>query len=155
MVKVALYCETMAEIKVTCPECGKQVSLRGLNGHLRFEHDYPLGQARRVAAGIHVDGTLNKLEQEVIDLVRRLYELKQDAEKLRQAHAEGLIGEQLCERLVSQKGQEMTAVGRYLQRLEQSWAERIEQVTGIRPPIDLKDGVTIADLLAKGRRNPG
>ena len=145
----------MAEIKVTCPECGKQVSLRGLNGHLRFEHEYPLEKARKVAAGIHVDGMLNKLEQEVIDLVRRLYELKQDAEKLRQARAEGLIGEQLYERLVSQKGQEMTAVGRYLQRLEQSWAERTEQVTGIRPPIDPKDGVDIAGLLAKGERNPG
>ena len=141
----------MAEIKVTCPECGKQVSLRGLNGHLRFEHDYPLEQARSVAAGIHVDGTLNKLEQEVIDLVRRLYELKQDAGKLRQAHGEGLIGEQLYERLVSQKGQEMTAVGRYLQRLELTWAERVEQVTGIRPRIDARDEVSIAALLAKGK----
>ena len=144
----------MAEIKVTCPECGKQVSLRGLNGHLRFEHEYSLEQARSVAAAIHVDGTLNKLEQEVMDLVRRLYELKQDAEKLRQARAEGLIGEQLYERLVSQKGQELTAVGRYLQRLEQSWAERIEKVTGIRPRIDLKDEVSIADLLARGERKP-
>ncbi len=145
----------MAQIEVTCPECGKQVSLRGLNGHLRFEHEYPLEQARRVAAGIHVDGTLNKLEQEVMDLVRRLYALKQDAEKLRQARGEGLIGEQLYERLVSQKGQEMTAVGRYLQRLEQTWAERIEQVTGIRPRIDLKDEVTIADLLAGKERTSG
>lgn len=140
----------MAEIKVTCPECGKQVSLRGLNGHLRFEHDYPLEQARSVAAGIHVDGTLNKLEQEVIELVRRLYELRQDAEKLRQARGEGLIGEQLYERLVSQKGQEMTAVGRYLQRLELTWAERVEQVTGIRPQVDARDEVSIAALLAKG-----
>ena len=144
----------MAEIKVTCPECGKQVSLRGLNGHLRFEHEYPLEKARSVAAAIHVDGALNKLEQEVIDLVRRLYELKQDAEKLRQARAEGLIGEQLYERLVSQKGQEMTAVGRYLQRLELSWAERTEKVTGIRPRIDLKDEVSIVDLLARGERKP-
>ena len=141
----------MAEIKVTCPECGKQVSLRGLNGHLRFEHDYPLEQARSVAAGIHVDGTLNKLEQEVIELVRRLYELRQDAEKLRQARGEGLIGEQLYERLVSQKGQEMKAVGRYLQRLELTWAERVEQVTGIRPRIEARDEVSIAALLAKGR----
>ena len=141
----------MAEIKVTCPECGKQVSLRGLNGHLRFEHDYPLEQARSVAAGIQVDGTLNKLEQEVIELVRRLYELRQDAEKLRQARVEGLIGEQLYERLVSQKGQEMTAVGRYLQRLELTWAERVEQVTGIRPRIDARDEVSIAALLAKGK----
>ena len=140
----------MAEIKVTCPECGKQVSLRGLNGHLRFEHDYPLEQARSVAAGIHVDGTLNKLEQEVIELVRRLYELRQDAEKLRQARGEGLIGEQLYERLVSQKGQEMTAVGRYLQRLELTWAERVEQVTGLRPQIEVRDEVGIAALLAKG-----
>ena len=30
----------MAAIKVICPECSKRVSLRGLNGHLRFEHDY-------------------------------------------------------------------------------------------------------------------
>lgn len=33
-------------------------------------------------------------------------------------------------------------------------AERIEKVTGIRPRIDLKDEVSIADLLARGEGKP-
>ena len=56
----------LAEIAVICPECGKKVSLRGMNGHRRFDHDYDLDKAKRMAAGLHVDGTLNKLEQEVM-----------------------------------------------------------------------------------------
>ena len=71
----------MAEIKVICPECGKRVSLRGLNGHLRFEHDYDLDGARRIAAGIQVDSALNRVEQDVMEQVSRLYALKAAAER--------------------------------------------------------------------------
>ncbi|MDA0334915.1 MAG: hypothetical protein O2782_07110 [bacterium] len=123
----------MVEIKVTCPECGKRVSLRGLNGHLRFEHDYDLDGARRIAAGIQVDGALNRVEQDVMEQVSRLYSLKAAADQLRQSHAEGIIGEALFERMISQKGQEMTAVTRYLQRLEETWAQRVGRITGVRP----------------------
>ena len=36
-----------------------------------------------------------------------------------------------------------------------AWAERVEQVTGIRPQIDARDEISIAALLAKGERKPG
>jgi hypothetical protein len=123
----------MAEIKVICPECGKRVSLRGLNGHLRFEHDYDLDGARRMAAGIQVDGALNRVEQDVMEQIRQLYTLKADADQLRQSREEGVIGEALYERMITQKGQEMTAVTRYLQCLEETWSERVGKITGIRP----------------------
>ena len=138
----------MAEIKVICPECGKRVSLRGLNGHLRFEHDYDLEGAKRMAAGIHVDGALNRVEQDVMDHVRRLYDLKEDAEQLRRARDEGVIGEALFERMISQKGQEMTAVTRYLQRLGETWADRVGEITGVRPGED-DDEAALAQLLAE------
>lgn len=123
----------MAEIKVICPECGKQVSLRGLNGHLRFDHDYDLAKAKRMAAGISVDGRLNGLEQDVMEYVRQLYSLKDDAEQVRKAKEEGLIGEELYERMITQKGHEMTATTRYLQRLEESWLKRVGEMTGTTP----------------------
>ena len=85
----------MAEIKVICPECGKKVSLRGLNGHLRFEHGYDLVTAKKMAAGIGVDGLLSRLEQDVMEHVRRLYRLKEEAELLRRSREEGVIGEEL------------------------------------------------------------
>ena len=122
----------MAEIKVICPECGKRVSLRGLNGHLRFDHDYDLDNAKKIAAGFHIDGTLNRLEQEVMDHVSRLYELKREAEELGRAKEEAVIGEELYERMITQKGQELTATTRYLQRLEQNWQQRITERTGIQ-----------------------
>ncbi len=137
----------MAEIKVICPECGKQVSLRGLNGHLRFDHDYELEQAKRMAAGISVDGRLNRLEQDVMDYVRQLYRLKEDAEQLRQAKEEGLIGEQLYERMITQKGHELTATTRYLQRLEGSWRDRVGQVTGVVPPDESEEDGGVGGLL--------
>lgn len=137
----------MAEIKVTCPECGKRVSLRGLNGHLRFEHEYALDQAKRMAAGIHVDGTLDRVEQDVLEQVRRLYALKADAELLRRAREESVISEELYERMISQKGQELTAVTRYLQRLEQTWAERVQERTGFHPGSDVDDEAGITTLL--------
>lgn len=137
----------MAEIKVICPECGKRVSLRGLNGHLRFEHEYDLDGARRMAAGIQVDAELNRVEQDVMEQVRRLHVLKQDAEQLRQARGEGVIGEALFERLISQKGQELTAVTRYLQRLEESWATRVGKITGVRPTADGDEDAAVAALL--------
>lgn len=128
----------MAEIKVICPECGKQVSLRGLNGHLRFDHDYSLENAKKMAAGISVDGRLNKLESDVMEYVRQVYRLKNDAEQLRQAKEEGLIGEELYERMITQKGHELTATTRYLQRLEESWLKRIGEMTGVMasPPVE-------------------
>ena len=138
----------MAEIKVICPECGKRVSLRGLNGHLRFEHDYDLEAAKRMAAGIQVDGALNRVEQDVMDHVRRLYDLKADAEQLRLARDEGVIGEALFQRMISQKGQEMTAVTRYLQRLGETWADRVGKMTGVRPG-ESDDDEALAQLLAE------
>lgn len=137
----------MAEIKVICPECGKRISLRGLNGHLRFEHDYDLDGARRMAAGIQVDSALNQLEQDVMEQVRRLYALKGDADQLRQAQAEGVIGEALFDRMIAQKGQELTAVTRYLQRLEETWAQRIGKITGVRPDTDGDDDMGVLALL--------
>jgi len=122
----------LAEIEVICPECGKKVSLRGMNGHLRFEHDYDLDKAKKTAAGFQVDGTLNKLEQEVMEQINRLYELKKEGEELRRARQEFIIGEELYERMITQKGQELTATTRYVQRLEQSWQRRISERTGIR-----------------------
>ena len=119
------------ETLVICPECGKRVSLRGLNGHLRFEHDYGLQKARKMAAAIDVDATLNRLEQEVMQHVALLYQLKKKAEELKEAHREGVIGESLYERMITQKGQELTAASRYLQRLESSWLERMGERTGI------------------------
>lgn len=119
------------ETLVICPECGKRVSLRGLNGHLRFEHDHSLQKARKIASGIDVDATLNRLEQEVMQHVTLLYQLKKEAKELQEAHREGVIGETLYERMITQKGQELTAATRYLQRLENSWLERMEERTGI------------------------
>lgn len=137
----------MAEIKVICPECGKRVSLRGLNGHLRFEHEYDLDGARRMAAGIQVDAALNQLEQDVMEQVRRLYCLKSDADQLRQAQAEGVIGEALFDRMIAQKGQELTAVSRYLQRLEETWAQRMGKITGVRPDTEADDDMGVLSLL--------
>ncbi|HJP29141.1 MAG: hypothetical protein QF689_15930 [Candidatus Latescibacteria bacterium] len=137
----------MAEIKVICPECGKRVSLRGLNGHLRFEHEYDLDGARRMAAGIQVDGALNRVEQDVMEQVRRLNGLKADADQLRQAREEGLIGETLYERMITQKGQEMTAVTRYLQRLEETWAERVGKITGVRPEAESDEEMGVMAML--------
>ena len=139
----------MAEIKVICPQCGKRVSLRGLNGHLRFEHDYDLDGARRMAAGIQVDSAQNRVEQDVMDQVRRLYTLKADAEQLRQAREEGIIGEALYERMITQKGQEMTAVTRYLQRLEETWAKRVGEITGVRPDTDAQHELGVRALLER------
>ena len=119
------------ETLVICPECGKRVSLRGLNGHLRFEHEYSLQKARKIASGIDVDATLNRLEQEVMQHVELLYQFRKEAEELKEAHHEGVIGETLYERMISQKGQELTAATRYLQRLETSWLERMGERTGI------------------------
>ncbi|SVC81702.1 uncharacterized protein METZ01_LOCUS334556, partial [marine metagenome] len=121
----------LAEIAVICPECGKKVSLRGMNGHLRFQHDYDLDKAKKIAAGFQMDGTLNKLEQEVTEQISRLYELKKEAEELRRARQELIIGEELYERMLTQKGQELTATTRYLKRLEQSWQRRMGERTGI------------------------
>jgi hypothetical protein len=139
----------MAEIKVICPECGKRVSLRGLNGHLRFEHDYDLDGARRMAAGIQVDSAQNRVEQDVMDQVGRLYTLKADAEQLRLAREEGIIGEALYERMITQKGQEMTAVTRYLQRLEEMWAKRVGEITGVRPDTDAQHELGVRALLER------
>lgn len=139
----------MAEIKVICPQCGKRVSLRGLNGHLRFEHDYDLDGARRMAAGIQVDSAQNRIEQDVMDQVRRLYTLKADAEQLQQAREEGIIGEALYERMITQKGQEMTAVTRYLQRLEETWAKRVGEITGVRPDTDAHHEMGVRALLER------
>jgi hypothetical protein len=136
----------MAEIKVICPECGKRVSLRGLNGHLRFEHEYDLDGARRMAAGIQVDSALNRAEQDVMEQVQRLYSLKLEADQLRQAQDEGVIGEALFERMITQKGQEMTAVTRYLQRLEETWAKRVGKITGVRPDVDREEEMGIPAL---------
>ena len=108
------------------------MSLRGLNGHLRFDHDYELDKAKKMASGFHVDGTLNRLEQEVMAHVTRLYELKVEAEALRQAKEESIIGEELYERMITQKGQELTATTRYLNRLEENWGQRMAKRTGIR-----------------------
>ena len=59
--------------------------------------------------------------------------LKAEAEDLRRAREEGVIGEALYERMITQKGQELTAATRYLQRLEQSWSQRIGEKTGVSP----------------------
>jgi hypothetical protein len=107
----------MAETKVICPECGKKVSLRGFNGHLRFDHDYDL-------------------EQDVMDQINKLFQLKTEAQDLRRAREEGLIGEALYERIITQKGQELTAATRYLQKIEQSWSQRVGERTGISPNAD-------------------
>ena len=123
----------MAETRVICPECGKKVSLRGLNGHLRFDHDYNLENAKKMAAGFNVDGELSRLEQDVMEQVTKLYHLKREAEDLRRAREEGGIGEALYERMITQKGQDLTAATRYLQRLEQSWSQRMGQRTGVSP----------------------
>lgn len=138
----------MAEIKVICPECGKKVSLRGLNGHLRFEHGYDLDTAKKMAAGIGVDGLLSRLEQDVMEHVRRLYRLKEEAELLRRSREEGVIGEELYERMITQKGQELTATTRYLQRLEESWQERVGERTGVRSAIDLEHEAGITGMLS-------
>ena len=138
------------ETLVICPECGKRVSLRGLNGHLRFEHDYGLQEARKMAAAIDVDATLNRLEQEVMQHVALLYQLKKEAEELKQAHREGVIGEALYERMITHKGQELTAATRYLQRLESSWLERMGERTGIS---DLGEKLEIVG--PAGASNPG
>ena len=92
----------------------------GTERHLRFEHDYGLQKARKMAAAIDVDATLNRLEQEVMQHVALLYQLKKKAEELKEAYREGVIGEALYERMITQKGQELTAASRYLQRLESS-----------------------------------
>ena len=123
----------MAETKVICPECGKKVSLRGLNGHLRFDHDYDLENAKKMAAGFNVDGAISRLEQDVMEQVTKLYQLKTEAEDLKRAREEGVIGEALYERMITQKGQELTAATRYLQRLEQSWSQRMGERTGLFP----------------------
>ena len=138
----------MAEIKVICPECGKKVSLRGLNGHLRFEHDYDLEAAKKMAAGIRVDGQMSRLEQDVMEHVRRLYRLKEEAELLRRAREEGVIGDELYERMITHKGQELTASTRYLQRLEESWQERVGKRTGVRSAIDLEHEAGITGMLS-------
>jgi uncharacterized protein YdbL (DUF1318 family) len=65
--------------------------------------------------------------------LRRLSELRQDAELLRQAREDGLIGEAVYERLISQKGHERTAATRYLQNLEESWSDRVAKRTGVHP----------------------
>ena len=137
----------MAEIQVICPECGKKVSLRGLNGHLRFEHDYGLEKAKKMAAGFDIDGTLNKLENEIMEYVQRLYQLKAEAEELRSAHNEGVIGGELYERMITQKGQELTATTRYLQRLENNWLARMGERTGIRALPDLDEEFGIESIL--------
>ena len=138
----------MPEIKVICPECGKKVSLRGMNGHLRFEHGYDLEKAKKMAAGISVDGLLNRMEQGVMEQIRRLYRLKEEAELLRRAREEGVIGEELYERMITQKGQELTAATRYLQRLEESWQERVGERTGVRPALEVEDDMGIAGILS-------
>ena len=136
----------MAETKVICPECGKKVSLRGLNGHLRFDHEYDLENAKKMAAGFSVDGALSRLERDVMEQVTRLYNLKREAEELRRAREEGVIGEALYERMITQKGQELTATTRYLQRLEQSWLQRMGERTGVSP-----EAVSVlADVEAEG-----
>ncbi|MEE2659505.1 MAG: hypothetical protein VX733_13445 [Candidatus Latescibacterota bacterium] len=135
----------MAEIRVICPECGKRVSLRGLNGHLRFEHDYDLEKAKNIAAGLQVDGTLNRLEQDVMNQVSRLYALKEEAELLRRAREEEVIGEELYERMITHKGHELTATSRYLQCLQETWIERHRSLTGVTPIADVSEeelGVT-------------
>ena len=82
----------MAEIKVICPECGKRVSLRGLNGHLRFEHDYDLDRARRMAAGIQVDSAQNRVEQDVMDaIVTTTFLLRNEAMQASVAELDPLI----------------------------------------------------------------
>jgi len=134
----------MAEIKVICLECGKKVSLRGLNGHLRFEHGYDLEKAKKTAADIRVDGMLERLERDVMEQIERLYRLQQQAEQLRSAHQDGLIGGELYERLITQKGQELTAATRYLQGVEESWQERMSERTGMRPEAEGEE----EDLLA-------
>ena len=135
----------MAETKVICPECGKKVSLRGLNGHLRFDHAYDLDNAKKMAAGFNVDGALSRLEHDVMEQVTRLYNLKREAEELRRAREEGVIGEALYERMITQKGQELTATTRYLQRLEQSWLQRMGERTGVSP-----DAEALVDVDAEG-----
>ena len=54
-----------------------------------------------------------------------------EAEELRRARQELIIGEELYERMLTQKGQELTATTRYLKRLEQSWQRRTGERTGI------------------------
>ena len=77
--------------------------------------------------------------------VTRLYNLKREAEELRRAREEGVIGEALYERMITQKGQELTATTRYLQRLEQSWLQRMGERTGVSP-----DAEALVDVDAEG-----
>jgi len=100
-----------------------------------------------MAAGIQVDSALHRVEQDVMEQVDRLYCLKLEAEQLRKAHDEGVIGEALFERMISQKGQEMTAVTRYLQRLEETWAQRVGKITGVRPDADTEEEMGTMALL--------
>lgn len=139
----------MAEIKVICLECGKKVSLRGLNGHLRFEHGYDLEKAKKTAADIRVDGLLERLERDVMEQIERLYRLQEQAEKLRSAHQDGVIGGELYGRLITQKGQELTATTRYLQRLEASWQERIGERTGVRPDAETPEEDLLAGIVGE------
>lgn len=136
----------MAEIQVICPECGKKVSLRGLNGHLRFDHDYGLENAKKIAAGIDIDTILNRLEQDVMSNIHRFYQLHAEASELKKAREDGLISEALYDRMLTQKGHELTATTRYLQRLDDNWRERMKERTGIVTSADPEDTLGLSIL---------
>ena len=104
-----------------------------------------------MAAGISVDARLNRLEQDVMEYVRQLYSLKEDAEQVRKAKEEGIIGEELYGRMITQKGHEMTATTRYLQRLEESWHKRIGEMTGVLTPPGSDGGEFDIEDLIEGR----
>ena len=136
----------MAEIQVICPECGKKVSLRGLNGHLRFDHNYGLEKAKKMASGIDIDTILNRLEQDIMSNIHRFYQLHTEANELKKAREDGLISEALYDRMLTNKGQELTATTRYLKRLDDDWQERIEERTGVKTSIDSKDEFTLGSF---------
>lgn len=111
-------------IQTICPECGKSISLRGLNGHLRFEHHFTNEKAKQISKDMKLNTELMDFEEETLKTLRRLKEIVNDMDLVNDfapEHGVDFNGVELKKRLADKLMAEYDATKKYLSRLSSGW----------------------------------
>lgn len=111
-------------IKTICPECGKRIALRGLNGHLRFEHHFSNEEAKRIAKDTRLNKELNSFEEETLETLRRLKEIVNDIDLIKEFAPEHGVSFHTVDfenRLIDRLMMEYDQTKRYIFKLSLNW----------------------------------
>lgn len=65
----------MARKVAKCPECGEEVQLRGLLGHMRFKHDLTAEEAKERIAGTEATDQVDAAESKGREMIELLQEI--------------------------------------------------------------------------------